>query len=101
MNVRCEGTIVLYHRNSIRGDTVGVFHYEIDKTEETVVEWLTHFIFFDIIISEYQNNEAVTVLTALKSKSNQTAWYVWTVLTRLPNKNNRSDIHHHYFGMSL
>ena len=29
MNVRCEGTIVLivlYHRNSIRGDTVGVFH---------------------------------------------------------------------------
>ena len=26
MNVRCEGTIVLYHRNFIRGDTVGVFH---------------------------------------------------------------------------
>lgn len=26
MNVRCEGTIVLYHKNSIRGDTVGVFH---------------------------------------------------------------------------
>ena len=26
MNVRCEGTIVLYHRNSIRGNTVGVFH---------------------------------------------------------------------------
>lgn len=27
MNVRCEGTIVLYHRNSIRDDTVGVFHH--------------------------------------------------------------------------
>ena len=26
INVRCEGTIVLYHRNSIRGNTVGVFH---------------------------------------------------------------------------
>ena len=26
MNVRCEGTIVLYHRNSTRGNTVGVFH---------------------------------------------------------------------------
>ena len=26
MNVRCEGTIVLYHKNSIRGNRVGVFH---------------------------------------------------------------------------
>ena len=26
MNVCCEGTIVLYHRNSIRGNTVKVFH---------------------------------------------------------------------------
>ena len=26
MNVRCEGTTVLYHKNSIRDNTVGVFH---------------------------------------------------------------------------
>lgn len=26
MNVRCEGTIVLYHRNYIRHKTVRVFH---------------------------------------------------------------------------
>jgi hypothetical protein len=32
MNVRCEGTIVLivlYHRNSIRGNTVEVFHFHL------------------------------------------------------------------------
>ena len=29
MNVRCEGTIVLYHRNSIRDNTVGVFHFHL------------------------------------------------------------------------
>ena len=31
MNVRCEGTIVLYHRNSIRGHTVGVFHFNHNR----------------------------------------------------------------------
>ena len=36
MNVRCEGTIVLYHRNSIRGNTVGVFHTEWPECEKQV-----------------------------------------------------------------
>lgn len=35
MNVRCEGTIVLYHRNSIRDNTVGVFHAKITSTKNT------------------------------------------------------------------
>lgn len=33
MNVRCEGTIVLYHRNSIRDNTVGVFHNKWNRDE--------------------------------------------------------------------
>jgi hypothetical protein len=37
MNVRCEGTIVLYHRNSIHGNTVGVFHGDVRQCGEPLV----------------------------------------------------------------
>ena len=37
MNVRCEGTIVLYHRNSIRDNTVGVFHAYGDTTDDYTI----------------------------------------------------------------
>ena len=37
MNVRCEGTIVLYHKNSTRGNTVGIFHAYGDTTGDYTI----------------------------------------------------------------
>ena len=51
MNVRCEGIIVLYHRNSIRGDTVGVFHFE--RTKANNVKEIFRINFVDDNIKYY------------------------------------------------
>lgn len=68
MNVRCEGTIVLYHRNFIRGDTVGVFHTE--NSLDLIVNGRDSYYDFDDyydrkvqkVIIEFPNDEELQII---------------------------------------
>lgn len=80
MNVRCEGTIVLYHRNSIRGNTVGVFH----KSDMTLMSLPNDEPLFKLI---QKNNKLYTMFllqdrTLVKKKQ---LLYITEILITEPN----------------